>query len=91
MREELILPPGFIFDDLKLEREPAAKGFSVANGDLLDRVLAYNGIDPARLDQHPSNLLIRLRAVASCYRVHIAQGGAPNEIMEQLNAGTLHL
>jgi hypothetical protein len=91
MEEELELPYGFVFEDLQLRRDPASKGFSVMNAALLDEVLAYNGIDPERLRKQPFHLWVCLHATASCYRVHIARGGKPNELMEQLNAGTLHL
>jgi hypothetical protein len=91
MKEKFELPHGFVFKDLQLRRDWAARGFSVGNDALLDQFLAHNGIDPALLEGHRSRSLIRFHAVAACYRLHIAQGGAPDEIMEQSNAGTLHL
>lgn len=90
MKHEVALPPGFHFEELQFERDPAVGGFRVRNGTLLYEVLAYNGIGPELLNQYPSPSLILLHVVGSCYRVHIARGGAPNEIMEQLSARSIH-
>ena len=76
----LKLPEGYSFADLKLRRY-AADAIDL-DMDLFKLVCTLNGMDFDRVLQNPGPVVASVRTV--WYKRHLADGGAPDELMEEL-------
>ena len=76
----LKLPEGYSFADLKLRRY-AADAIDL-DMDLFKLVCTLNGMDFDRVLQNPGPVVTSVLAV--WYKSHLADGGAPDALMEDL-------
>ncbi|MES2950651.1 MAG: hypothetical protein V4858_19130 [Pseudomonadota bacterium] len=76
----LKLPEGYSFTDLKIRRcESDAIDLDM---DLVKRVCNINGLDFDKVLQNPGPVVTTILTV--WYKSHLAEGGAPDAVMEEL-------
>lgn len=76
----LKLPEGYTFADLKLRRcDDDAIDLDM---DLVRRICGINGLDFDKVCQNPGPVVTTILTV--WYKNHLAQGGAPDALMEAL-------
>ena len=78
----LKLPEGYSFADLKVRRCDD-DGIDL-DMDLVKRVCRINGLDFDKVLQNPGPVISSILTV--WYKSHLAQGGAPDALMEELKA-----
>jgi len=79
----LKLPDGHIFEDLKLRRcDDAAIDLDM---DLVKKVCQLNGLDFDKVLANPGPVVSTILTV--WYKSHLAEGGSPDPVMEQLRQG----
>jgi len=76
----LKLPEGYAFSDLKLRR--CADDAIDLDMDLVKLICNINGLDFAKVCQNPGPVVTSILTV--WYKSHLAQGGQPDALMEQL-------
>ena len=76
----LKLPEGYAFADLKLKR--CADDAIDLDMDLVKLICHINGLDFAKVCQTPGPVVTSILTV--WYKNHLAQGGQPDALMEQL-------
>jgi hypothetical protein len=76
----LKLPEGYAFADLKLKR--CADDAIDLDMDLVKLICHINGLDFAKVCQNPGPVVTSILTV--WYKSHLAQGGQPDALMEQL-------
>ncbi|MBB1077495.1 hypothetical protein HUU62_24130 [Rhodoferax sp. 4810] len=76
----LKLPEGYDFADLKLRR--CADDAIDLDMDLVKRICKINGLDFDKVCQNPGPVVSSILTV--WYKTHLAEGGAPDAVMEQL-------
>lgn len=82
----LKLPEGYTFADLKLRRcEDDAIDLDM---DLVKLICKINGLDFQKVLQNPGPVVTSLLTV--WYKKHIAEGGAPDALMEELKTQGQH-
>ncbi len=78
----LKLPEGYTFADLRLRRcDDDAIDLDM---DLVRRVCGINGLDFAKVLQNPGPVVTTILTV--WYKSHLAEGGAPDALMEALKS-----
>lgn len=78
----LKLPEGYAFADLKLRRcDDEAIDLDM---DLVKKVCSINGLSFEKVLQNPGPVVTSILTV--WYKSHLAQGGAPDALMEELKA-----
>lgn len=78
----LKLPEGYSFSDLQLRRcDDDAIDLDM---DLVQRVCKINGLDFSKVLQNPGPVVSSILTV--WYKSHLAQGGAPDAVMEALKS-----
>jgi len=78
----LKLPEGYAFADLKLRRcDDAAIDLDM---DIVRRICSMNGLDFEKVLQNPGPVITTILTV--WYKTHLAEGGAPDAVMEELKA-----
>ena len=76
----LKLPEGYAFADLKLRRcEDDAIDLDM---DLVKLICKINGLDFAKVLQNPGPVVTSILTI--WYKTHLAEGGAPDALMEEL-------
>jgi hypothetical protein len=80
----LKLPEGYTFADLKLRR--CADDAIDLDMDLVQRICSINGLDFDKVCQNPGPVVTSILTV--WYKSHLAEGGAPDALMEQLKSQT---
>jgi hypothetical protein len=79
----LKLPDGYVFEDLKLRRcDDAAIDLDM---DLVQRVCQLNDFDFQKVLANPGPVVSTILTV--WYKSHLAEGGAPDPLMEELKRG----
>ena len=79
----LKLPEGYVFSDLKLRRcEDDAIDLDM---DLVKLICQINGLDFAKVLQNPGPVVTSILTV--WYKSHLAAGGKPDALMEELKSG----
>ena len=79
-RLSLKLPEEHIFEDLKLRRcDDAAIDLDL---DLIKKICELNGLDFDKVLLNPGPVISTILTV--WYKSHLAEGGAPDPVMEQL-------
>lgn len=76
----LKLPEGYVFADLKLRR--CADDAIDLDMDLVKLICNINGLDFDKVRQNPGPVVTSILTV--WYKSHLAQGGQPDALMEQL-------
>jgi len=76
----LKLPEGYVFADLKLRR--CADDAIDLDMDLVKLICNINGLDFDKVCQNPGPVVTSILTV--WYKSHLAQGGQPDALMEQL-------
>jgi hypothetical protein len=76
----LKLPEGYAFADLKLRR--CADDAIDLDMDLVRRICGINGLDFEKVLQNPGPVVTSILSV--WYKRHLADGGAPDALMEEL-------
>lgn len=76
----LKLPEGYTFADLKLRR--CADDAIDLDMDLVKLICTINGLDFDKVYQNPGPVVTSILTV--WYKSHLAQGGQPDALMEQL-------
>jgi len=80
----LKLPEGYTFADLKLRRcDDAAIDLDM---DLVKLICSINGLDFDKVLQNPGPVVTSILTV--WYKSHLAEGGQPDALMEELKAQT---
>jgi hypothetical protein len=83
----LKLPEGYTFADLKLRRcEQDAIDLDM---DLVRLICSINGLDFAKVCQNPGPVVTSILTV--WYKNHLAEGGLPDPLMEELKRQTPRL
>ncbi len=82
----LKLPEGYTFADLKLRR--CADDAIDLDMDLVQRICGINGLDFEKVCQNPGPVVTSILTV--WYKTHLAEGGAPDALMEQLKTARLN-
>lgn len=78
----LKLPEGYSFADLKLRRcEDEAIDLDM---DLVKLICKINGLDFQKVLQNPGPVVTSILSI--WYKTHLAEGGAPDVLMEELKA-----
>ncbi|OYT93902.1 MAG: hypothetical protein CFE43_00775 [Burkholderiales bacterium PBB3] len=78
----LKLPEGYTFADLKLRRcEDDAIDLDM---DLVQLICKINGLDFQKVLQNPGPVVTSILSI--WYKTHLAEGGAPDALMEELKA-----
>ena len=78
----LKLPEGYSFADLKLRRcEDDAIDLDM---DLVRLICKINGLDFEKVLQNPGPVVTSILTI--WYKTHLAEGGAPDALMEELKA-----
>lgn len=78
----LKLPEGYSFADLKLRRcEDEAIDLDM---DLVKLICKINGLDFQKVLQNPGPVVTSILSI--WYKAHLAEGGAPDVLMEELKA-----
>lgn len=78
----LKLPEGYFFEDLKLRRcDDDAIDLDM---DLVKLICKINGLDFEKVCQNPGPVVTSILAV--WYKNHLAEGGAPDAVMEALKS-----
>jgi hypothetical protein len=78
----LKLPEGATFADLKLRRcDDAAIDLDM---DIVRRICSINDLDFEKVLQNPGPVITTILTV--WYKTHLAEGGAPDALMEELKA-----
>ena len=78
----LKLPEGYTFADLKLRRcEDDAIDLDM---DLVRLICKINGLDFEKVLQNPGPVVTSILTI--WYKTHLAEGGAPDSLMEELKA-----
>lgn len=76
----LKLPEGYVFEDLKLRRcDDDAIDLDM---DIVKRICNINGLDFDKVLQNPGPVVTSILTV--WYKSHLAEGGAPDALMEEL-------
>lgn len=76
----LKLPEGYIFEDLKLRRcDDDAIDLDM---DIVKLICNINGLDFEKVLQNPGPVVTSILTV--WYKSHLAEGGAPDALMEEL-------
>jgi hypothetical protein len=78
----LKLPEGYIFADLKLRR--CADDAIDLDMDLVQLICKINGLDFEKVLQNPGPVVTSILTI--WYKTHLAEGGAPDALMEALKA-----
>jgi hypothetical protein len=79
----LKLPEGYAFSDLKIRRcEDDAIDLDM---DLVKLICQINGLDFAKVLQNPGPVVTSILTV--WYKSHLAAGGQPDALMEELKSG----
>lgn len=82
----LKLPEGYSFSDLKLRRDSEAIDLDM---DIVRVVCKLNGLNFEKVRANPGPVISTLLSV--WYKSHLAQGGAPDAVMESFRQeGQLH-
>ncbi|MEO7108612.1 MAG: hypothetical protein ABIZ09_19720 [Rhodoferax sp.] len=76
----LKLPEGYTFEDLKLRR--CADDAIDLDMDLVKLICTMNGLDFDKVLQDPGPVVTSILTV--WYKSHLAEGGQPDSLMEQL-------
>jgi len=76
----LKLPEGYAFADLKLRR--CSDDAIDLDMDLVKLICTINGLDFAKVCENPGPVVTSILTV--WYKSHLAQGGKPDALMEQL-------
>lgn len=76
----LKLPEGYAFSDLKLRR--CADDAIDLDMDLVKKVCGINGLDFQKVLQNPGPVVTTILTI--WYKTHIADGGEPDAVMEEL-------
>jgi len=77
---QLKLPDGYIFEDLKLRRcDDDAIDLDM---DIVKLICNINGLDFDKVLQNPGPVVTSILTV--WYKSHIAEGGSPDAVMEEL-------
>lgn len=79
----LKLPEEHIFEDLKLRR--CADDAIDLDMDLVRKVCQLNGLDFDKVQANPGPVVSTILTV--WYKSHLAEGGSPDPVMEQLKQG----
>ena len=80
----LKLPEGYTFADLKLRRcDDSAIDLDM---DLVKLICTINGLDFGKVLQNPGPVVTSILTV--WYKSHLAEGGQPDALMEELKAQT---
>ncbi len=82
----LKLPEGYSFADLKLRR--CADDAIDLDMDLVKLICGINGLDFDKVCQDPGPVVTSILTV--WYKSHLAQGGPPDALMEQLRQPQRH-
>ena len=78
----LKLPDGYVFEDLKLRRcDDDAIDLDM---ELVKLICKINGLDFDKVCQNPGPVVTSILTV--WYKSHIAEGGAPDALMEELKS-----
>lgn len=78
----LKLPEGYSFADLKLRRcEDDAIDLDM---DLVELICKINGLDFQKVLQNPGPVMTSILSI--WYKTHLAEGGTPDALMEELKA-----
>jgi len=79
----LKLPDDYIFEDLKLRRcDDAAIDLDM---DLVQKICQLNGFDFQKVLANPGPVVSTILTV--WYKSHLAEGGSPDPLMEELKRG----
>lgn len=79
----LKLPEDNIFEDLKLRR--CADDAIDLDMDLVKKICQLNGLDFDKVQANPGPVVSSILTV--WYKSHLAEGGSPDPVMEQLKQG----